>query len=113
MYVSLEEAKQWCRVYVPDDDELLANIIIPAAEGAVENFLGRKLSDRGEPPLHVEGTTSPPDLDLQLLPTVKAGILYYVGDFYENREITALGTIVAVNKMAEGILYPFRVGLGV
>lgn len=110
MYVSLAEAKLWCRVFVDDDDDLLSSILIPAAEGAVEQFLGRPLSD---PHLHVKGSTSPPDLDAQLLPTVKAGVLYYIADFYENREITVTGTIVAVNKTAENILYPFRTGLGV
>lgn len=109
MYVTLEEAKAWCREYNPDDDALLARLIT-AAEEHVAMFLNRPLTDSE---LHQTGGTSPPDLDLQLKESVKVGILYYVADFYENREITVAGSTLAVNKMAESILYPYRTGLGV
>lgn len=108
MYVTVEEAKDFLGVYYTEKDALIAQFI-EAAEAHVANFLGGPLSD-----WQLASDNSPPDLDGgELKPNVKLGILYYVADFWANREITVTGTIVAVNQMAENVLHFERKGLGV
>lgn len=108
MYVTLERAKQHCNVEIDDDNDKLA-LYIDAAEAHVQKFLGQDLSN-----YLVDNTgDSVPDLDRRLNPAVEAGILMYVADLYENRQVTVTGTIVAENPMASNILHFWRVNLGV
>lgn len=111
MYVTLIEAKDFLNVYFSEKDAQI-QLMIDAAERHVAEFLNRPLTD---PELTTAGDSPPPDSPgaVELLPNVKMGILYYVGDFWQNREITVTGTIVAKNDMAERILYPYRIELGV
>jgi len=105
-YLTLIEAKTHCRIQVNDDDDWVA-FLIDAAEAHVQQWLNRPLSSLGS------SSNSPPDLDLQLPPDVKLGILMHVQNAYENRGIKEAGVTFGENKTAENLLYPYRTGLGV
>lgn len=105
-YLTLHEAKKHCRIEVTDDDDWLA-FLIDAAEAHVAQWLNRPLSDLAS------SSNSPPDLDAQLPPDVRLGILMHVQDAYENRSTQEAGVSVSENKTAMNLLYPYRTGLGV
>ena len=105
-YLTLIEAKKHCRIEVADDDDWLA-FLIDAAEAHVAMWLNRPLSDLAA------SSNSPPDLDAQLLPDVKLGILMHVQNAYENRSTQEAGVSFGENKTAMNLLYPYRTGLGV
>lgn len=111
MYVTLERAKSFLNVYYSEKDAEI-ELMIDAAERHVAEFLNRPLTD---PELTTEGDSPPPDSPgaIELLPNIQMGILYYVADFWANREINVIGASVAKNDMAERILYPYRIDLGV
>jgi uncharacterized phiE125 gp8 family phage protein len=60
------------------------------------------------------GTDSPVDLAANVPPSIKAAMLLYLGQLYENREDVVVGTVV--NRMPTGsiehLLRPYRVALG-
>jgi hypothetical protein len=105
-YLTLTEAKKHCRIEVSDDDDWLA-FLIDAAEAHVQQWLNRPLSSLAS------SGNSPPDLDTQLPPDVRLGILMHVQDAYENRSTQEAGVIFGHNNTAENLLYPYRTGLGV
>lgn len=72
MYVTVDEAKEYCGIYHSEKDAQLA-LMIDAAERHAQNFLGRDLSE-----LLVESSDSVADLDRPLLPNVKLCILEHV-----------------------------------
>jgi hypothetical protein len=69
MYVTVSELKSHVGIYFSERDDSLA-ILIEAAERNAQNFLGAALSD-----FTTDSTNSPPDLDADLLPTVKLYVL--------------------------------------
>lgn len=109
-YIQLLEAKGFLNVYFTEKDTEI-QLMIDAAEAHVVEWLNRPLSE-----LLVEGSDSPPPDSpgvAELKPDVKLGILMYVNDFWQNREITVTGTIVANNPTADRILHLYRKRLGV
>lgn len=105
-YLTLVEAKKHCRVEIDDDDDHLA-FLIDAAEAHVQGWLNRPLSSLAT------SSNSPPDLDTQLPPDVKLGILMHIQDAYENRSTQEAGVTFTENRTAMNLLYPHRIGLGV
>lgn len=108
-YVALEAAKSFLNVYFTEKDGEIQRFI-DAAERHVAVFLNRSLAD---PDPFAQPGDSPADAAIGTLPNVQLGVLYYVNDFWQNREITITGTIVAKNDTAERLLYPYRDELGV
>jgi len=109
-YVDLAEAKGFLNVYYDEKDTEI-QMMIDAAEAHVATWLNRPLSE-----LLIEGSDSPPPDSpgvAELQPDVKLGVLMYVNDFWQNREITVTGTIVANNPTADRILHLHRKCLGV
>lgn len=107
MYVSLETAKNHLEVDHDEDDTLIL-LYVDAAEGRVENFIGRELRCFVEPCSGSE-VESGGDLPAPL----QAAILLYVGDLYENREAQAAGVSIVKNPAAESLAWPYRRGLGI
>lgn len=109
-HITLAEAKSYLNVYFDEKDAEI-QLLIDAAEAHVLNWLNR--CDFSE--LFVSGDSPPADSPgaEQLLPNVKIGILMYVNDLWQNREITITGTIVARNDTADRILHLYRKELGV
>lgn len=108
-YTRLADAKDFLNVYFTEKDALI-QALIDAAEAHVANWLNR--CDLSE--LLVDDSPGPDSPGAaRLLPDVQLGVLYYVNDFWQNREITITGTIVANNPTADRILHLYRQGLGV
>jgi uncharacterized phage protein (predicted DNA packaging) len=104
MIVTLDTAKAHCRVRHSADDELI-EIYIAAAENRVQQFLNRDIE---------EILASPPDdSPAEPMAAIKAAVLLYVGDMYENRESQVVGTTIVENPAAISLLWPHRKGLGV
>lgn len=107
--VTLEEAKSFLNVYYAEKDAEI-QLMIDAAERHVLNWLNRDdWTDL------LETLDSPVDSPLGegLFPDVKLGVLMYVADFWQNREVTITGTTVAENPRASAVLHLYRKQLGV
>lgn len=107
--VTLEEAKSFLNVYF-DEKDLEIQLFIDAAERHVLNWLNRSdwtgLVEQLNSPVVTES-------DEVLFPNIKVGILMYVNDFWQNREIAVIGSSVAENRRASEMLYLYRRELGV
>jgi len=98
--VTLAEAKMHLKVTQNLEDSLLQDIYIPAAEFHIRNIL-----DGDIPGL----TDSPPAVPAPL----KAAALLIIGDLYENREQTIVGTIISVNQTAINLVHFYRDNMGI
>lgn len=107
--VTLEEAKSFINVYYTEKDVEI-QLLIDAAETHVLNWLNRDdwdgLMDAADSPVDSPASEI-------LNPAIKLGVLIYVADFWQNREISLTGTTIANNPMAERVLHLYRQQLGV
>ncbi|UNH31856.1 head-tail connector protein [Moellerella wisconsensis] len=104
--LSLELVKQHCNIDTDftDDDKLLA-IYIGSAVRYVENYTRRKLYENGSS----EGYQADPE-PLLLGDDVKNAMLLLIGQWYENREATNIGSITSALPFAtEALLQPYRI----
>lgn len=106
-YVALEETKEYCGIYYSEKDAEVA-LMIDAAERHVASFLGKPLSEA----LVDNSDDSVPDLDPELLPTVKLSILQHVAGWFEARRINSEAPLQP-NEAALQMLHFERTGLGV
>lgn len=111
-YVTVTDAKTWCRID-EDEDDLTVRLLINAASSAVKNYLKTTSPfdpDRDEndnPILDSNG-------DIELLdyvrPEVRVATLFLVAEWYKNREASqdlALGHGYLPAPVV-AILYPLR-----
>ena len=95
--VTLAEAKTQCRVEFNNDDELIQSYITAAREYC-EDFLNIKLA-------YDEETEEQPEIKT----TWKQAILLIVAEWYQHRENTITGTIIAKIPLgAEQLLWQNR-----
>ena len=87
-YVTLEEAKQHLRVETEDEDDLI-NAYIDAGEEIVLREC-----------LPLEDGVMPSPL--------KAAVLLYVGDLYENRELQYTGIKMSTSTTIDRLIDPYR-----
>lgn len=107
-YITLAEAKSFLNVYFDEKDAEIQGAI-DAAEDIAAEFMGRPLSE-------LELADSPPadsPAAAALRPGVKVEILRLVSEFWQNREVNVIGTIIAPNPLHYQNLHFFRRGLGV
>lgn len=114
-YVTLDQAKAHLLV-IHDSDDTLIQQNIDAAEAYAANYMNRPVIEdnphctwlRNQP---VPVTSSEP---LDPVPkSVVQAILLLVGDYYENRTASIVGTIVSPNPAAENLLWFHRIGMGI
>lgn len=106
----LAAAKSYSNVYFDDkDEELQAHL--DAAEEFVAKFLNRDdLTD-----LSTAGDSPPPDSPalVELNPAVKLCVLAAFDDFWQNKGMSVIGTIVNDNPTWMRVAHLYRIGLGV
>lgn len=98
IFTDLDEAKEHCRVEI-DDDDLLIELYIEAAEAHVLNYLNLTEAELlGSP-----GARPAP---------IRIAVLMIVADLYENRE-AQVDFEIRPNPAVDRLLFPYRVELGV
>lgn len=104
-FISLDKAKMHLRVDTSHDDELIVSII-QAAEAHISDYLNRPVpwmtEDEEEEPEEVPVPAS----------VIHAGLLI-IGDLYEHREQSIIGSIRSENPAVYRLLDPYRRKLGV
>lgn len=128
-YVTLEQAKAHLLV-IHDSDDVLIQQNLDAAEDYAANYMNRpNIADNPVNPwVRNQGSVAdwlvpahcrplPPVVSSELVDpvpkSVVQAILLLVGDYYENRTATIVGTIATPNPAAENLLWFHRVGLGI
>lgn len=110
--VTIEEARQHCRV--DSDDDQMLTLYGGAAEDAAQEFLNRRVyKDEDDLAAAVLAGTAGCD-PIVVNDAIRAAVLLTLGHLYANRENVIVGS--AVSEMKEGtrsLLWPYRVGLGV
>lgn len=110
--VTIEEARQHCRV--DSDDDQMLTLYGRAAEDAAQEFLNRRVY-KDEDALAVAVLAGTAGCDpIVVNDAIRAAVLLTLGHLYANRENVIVGS--AVSEMKEGtrsLLWPYRVGLGV
>jgi len=110
--VTIEQARQHCRV--DSDDDQMLTLYGGAAEDAAQEFLNRRVyEDEAELAAAVLNGTAGCD-PIVVNDAIRAAVLLTLGHLYANRESVITGS--AVSEMKEGtrsLLWPYRVGLGV
>lgn len=110
--VTIEEARQHCRV--DSDDDQMLTLYGGAAEDAAQEFLNRRVyKDEDALAAAVLAGTAGCD-PIVVNDAIRAAVLLTLGHLYANRENVLVGS--AVSEMKEGtrsLLWPYRVGLGV
>jgi hypothetical protein len=100
--VPLETLKLHVRVD-GDDEAVVLQVYLDAAEGAIAGYLCRKL-------IAANATPAAGSMDLPLPPPVVAAILLLAGHLYEHRESVVTGTIATELPMTVRFLIaPYRV----
>ncbi|AMP15493.1 head-tail connector protein [Collimonas pratensis] len=88
----------------PDDDDPMIALYMEAAVDRVEQHiqapLGRNVADVGA------------QEDVGIPPSLKAAVLLFLGDFWENREASFDHKMIE-NRAAEALMAPYRTNLGV
>ena len=97
MIVSLAEAKTHLRIDHSIEDSLIT-FYIQSAEEAARNYLGGEIEGESDSPPAVPNA-------------IKAGILLFVGDLYENR-LSMNEKETKVNQTLHNLFYPYRKNLG-
>lgn len=127
-YVSVDEAKEHLLV-IHDSDDLLIQQNIDAAEAYAAHYMNRPAIEDNplNPWKRNSGTVTdwllPPNCHPQPVVSsesedpvprsVVQAVLLLVGDFYENRTASIVGTIVSPNPAAENLLWQQRIGMGI
>ena len=109
MFIPLSLAREHCNITDADEvSDTLLQLYVDGAEQRAASYLNRPLTEVLDP-------IAPPDVadPVGWSSAVRTGILYYVADVVAQRENIVIGTISSNLEMAERILYPYRVGLGV
>lgn len=110
--VSLELARKHLRIDDPEDDDLLA-LYLAAAEQAGFDHMGRNayVDDAALASAVNAGTAG--DRPIVANAAIRAAVLLTLGDLWENREETVVGTIVAsLPNGARSFLNSYRIGMG-
>lgn len=114
-YVTLEQAKAHLLVIHDFDDELIRQNI-DAAEAYAANYMNRpRIEDnpactwlRNKEPAVTSSEPNDP-----VPKSVVQAILLLVTDYWENRTVSIVGTIVSQNPAAENLLWFHRIGIGI
>lgn len=114
-YVTLEQAKAQLLVLHDFDDELIQQNI-DAAEAYAANYMNRpRIEDnpactwlRNQEPAVTSSEPNDP-----VPKSVVQAILLLVTDYWENRTVSIVGTIVSQNPAAENLLWFHRIGIGI
>jgi len=109
--VDLQAAKLHLRVDGEDEDVLI-QIYLDAAEKAVIDFLNRNVYADQEA---LEAAAEPAEaMPMVVNAPIRAAALLILGHLYANRENSVTGVSVQALPMgAHSLLWPYRVGLGV
>lgn len=87
-YVTLEEAKQHLRVEHSDEDLLIESLIDAGEDIVIRQCL---------------------DFENNVMPSpLKAAVLLYVGDLYENRELQYTGIKMSTSTTIDRLIDPYR-----
>ncbi|EFC1954649.1 TPA: head-tail connector protein [Escherichia coli] len=88
--ITMEEAKQHCRIDGEDDDSIL-QLYIDAALEVCQKHIGKSF---------VNG--------LEFTPAIHAGCLMYIGHLYENREATSATLLTKVPLAIDSLWSVYR-----
>lgn len=80
-YVTVEEAKQHCRIETDEDDNYI-NDLIDVAQLQIESYLGKKLTE-------LEDESSDTKIDKRIWHAIRI----LVDNYYENRGTTAFASV--------------------
>jgi len=109
--VTIEQARQHCRV--DSDDDQMLTLYGGAAEDAAQDFLNRRVyEDEAALAAAVLNGTAGCD-PIVVNDAIRAAVLLTLGHLYANRENVITGTVSEMKEGTRSLLWPYRVGLGV
>lgn len=109
-YVTVEQAREWCRIVHREDDNLL-QLLIDSSEDEARRFLNR--SQLPTLPIDYPSSSSSEDVpsdDDPVAPSVVTAVLILVQARYEQPEPDKMASM---RRNAETLLMPYRNDLGV
>lgn len=111
--VSIEKARQHCRV--DSDDDQLLDLYGGAAEEAVQNFLNRQVFVDADELAAAVLAGSAGDDSIIVTDAIQAAVLLITAHLYRTREDVqdSDGATTQIPMGAHSLLWPYRVGLGV